>query len=288
MTPGPRPSQNARYCVLGHPVLHSQSPFIHAAFARQTGEPVEYGRIDCGPDGFEAAVRRFAAEGGGGCNVTLPFKFDAPRLAARCSQRALLAGAANTLRFDPEGWSADNTDGIGLLRDLQDHAGFEVGGRRVLLVGAGGAGAGILGPLLQSRPAELVLVNRSPQRALALVERHAQLARDAGVVLLTAPIDSPGPRFDLVINATAASLQQGRIPVPDEVLAPEALAVDLMYGVAAKDFLAWARLRGARARDGLGMLVEQAAEAFHFWRRVRPCTAPVLAALRARLEGVAK
>ena len=273
------------YAVIGHPVAHSQSPFIHAAFAAQTGEPVDYGRIDCGPDGFDAAVRRFAAQGAGGCNITVPFKFQAAELAARCSERARLAGAANILKFDPgpDGWLADNTDGSGLLRDITHHAGFDLAGRRVLLVGAGGAGAGVLGPLLQARPRRLVVVNRSAERAVRLVERHAALALAQGVELSTAPLDQPGRGFELVINASASSLQSAGVPVPASVLAPRALAMDLMYGPAAQAFLDWAAAHGASGRDGLGMLVEQAAEAFFVWRGVRPDGAPVLQALRRHL-----
>ena len=272
-----------RYAVIGHPVAHSQSPFIHAAFAAQTGEPVEYGRIDCGPDGFEAAVRDFAARGAGGCNITVPFKFEASRLASRCTERARLAGAANTLRFDAEGWMADNTDGSGLLRDIELNAGWPLAGRRVLLIGAGGAGAGVLGPLLQARPRQLVLVNRTADRARTLAERHADTARAAGVDFAVAAIEEPGRGFDLVVNASASSLQAAAVPVPASVLASDALAVDLMYGPAAQAFLDWAARHGARGRDGLGMLVEQAAEAFFVWRGVRPDSAPVLQALRQRL-----
>ncbi len=272
-----------RYAVLGNPVAHSQSPFIHAAFARQTGEAVEYGRVLCPLDGFDAAVRGFAAGGGRGCNVTVPFKFDAVRLARTVTPRAALAGAANVLRFDAEGWVADNTDGIGLVRDIEGHAGQPLAGRRVLLVGAGGAAAGVLGPLLEAGPAEVVLVNRTRERADTLVARHAALAGARRARLAAAPIGSPGRAFDIVINATASSLQSAAVPVGAEVLAPGALAVDLMYGAAAQGFLDWAHAAGARARDGLGMLVEQAAEAFWFWRGVHPETGPVLAALRARL-----
>ncbi len=272
-----------RYAVIGHPVAHSQSPFIHASFAAQTGEPVDYGRIDCGPDGFEAAVREFAALGAGGCNVTVPFKFDAVRLARVCTERARLAGAANTLRFDADGWLADNTDGSGLLRDIEHNAQWPLSGRRVLLVGAGGAGAGVLGPLLSARPRQLVLVNRSAERARALAERHADAARGAGVDLSVAPLEQPGRGFELIINATASSLQAAAVPVPAEALGSGALAIDLMYGPAAQPFLGWATAHGATARDGLGMLVEQAAEAFFVWRGVRPDSAPVLQALRERL-----
>jgi shikimate dehydrogenase len=279
----PDPRRPARYAVIGHPVAHSQSPFIHAQFAQQTGQDIAYGRIDCGAQGFEAAVRAFAADGAAGCNVTVPFKFDAAALAAVCTERARLAGAANTLRFDADGWLADNTDGIGLLRDIEFNAGFALAGRRVLLVGAGGAGAGVLGPLLGAGPRELTLVNRTPERAQALVARHAPLAREAGVALRAAALQAPGRAFDLVINASASSLQGASVPVPDDALSGAGLAIDLMYGAAAQGFLDWAARRGARARDGLGMLVEQAAEAFFVWRGVRPDGAPVLQALRARL-----
>ncbi|GAB1388939.1 MAG: shikimate dehydrogenase (NADP(+)) [Rubrivivax sp.] len=279
----PAPMPTARYAVIGHPVAHSQSPFIHTQFAQQTGEAIEYGRIDCGPNGFAAALRAFADSGAAGCNVTVPFKFEAAALAAVCSERARLAGAANTLRLDAGGWLADNTDGVGLRRDIEQGAGFALAGRRVLLIGAGGAGAGVLGPLLEARPGELVLVNRSAGRPQALVERHASLARACDVVLRTAPLAAPGQGFDLVINASASSLQGAAVPVPRGALAQKGLGVDLMYGPPAQGFLDWATQQGAQARDGLGMLVEQAAEAFFLWRGVRPQAAPVLQALRARL-----
>jgi shikimate dehydrogenase len=278
-----RDPQRDRYAVLGNPVAHSQSPFIHAEFARQTGEPVEYGRLHCELDAFAQTVRAFAAGGARGCNVTVPFKFEAPALAAKVTPRAALAQAANILRFDADGWLADNTDGMGLVCDIEHGAGRPLAGRRVLLVGAGGAAAGVLGPFLEARPAEVVVVNRTPARAQALVQRHGALARDSGVHLQAAPIEHPGTDFDLVINASASSLQGASVPVPASVLGPGALAIDLMYGPAAAGFLAWAQAAGAEGRDGLGMLVEQAAEAFFVWRGVRPLTAPVLQALRERL-----
>ena len=276
-----------RYAVVGNPVAHSRSPAIHAAFARQTGEAVDYGRILCPLDGFEAAVRGFAASGGRGCNVTVPFKFEAPRLAAQCSPRALLAAAANTLRFDTGGWFADNTDGIGLVRDIEHNAGVPLAGRRVLLVGAGGAAAGVLGPLLAARPAEVVVANRNVDKALALVARHAAWAQAHGVRLGAAGLTAPGTGFDVLLNASASSLQGEASPVHPDVLAAGALALDLMYGAAAAPFLAWARAAGASAHDGLGMLVEQAAESFFIWRGVRPNTAPVLHELRAGLGAAA-
>ncbi len=276
-----------RYAVLGNPVAHSQSPFIHAAFAQQTGEAMVYERVLAPMHGFEATVRAFAAAGGLGCNVTVPFKFEAPALAARRSERALLAAAANLLRFDAEGWFADNTDGIGLVRDIELGAGMALAGRRVLLVGAGGAGAGVLGPLLQARPAGLCVANRSAERARQLAERHRALAAELGVPLMAGGLEAPAGAFDIVINASASSLTGAPVPVDPARLAPGALAVDLMYGAAARPFLAWARAHGATSRDGLGMLVEQAAEAFFIWRGRRPQTAPVLAVLRQRLEAAA-
>lgn len=269
-----------RYAVVGHPVEHSRSPTIHAAFAAQTGEVLTYERLLAPLDGFADTVRRFAAEGARGCNVTVPFKFEALALAARATPRATLAGAANTLRFDADGWLADNTDGIGLMRDIAQGAGRPLAGQRVLLVGAGGAGAGVLGPLLEARPAQVVLANRTPQRAEELVKRHAALAQAQGVALSASGLEAPGEAFDLVINASASSLGGAAAPVPAATLRPGALAVDLMYGAAARPFLDWARAHGAEGRDGLGMLVEQAAEAFALWRGLRPPTAEVLAALR--------
>ena len=273
-----------RYAVLGNPVAHSRSPFIHARFAQATGQAVDYGRVLCPLGGFAAAVHDFAAQGGRGCNVTVPFKFEAPALAAHITDRARLAQAANVLRLDAGGWWADNSDGIGLVRDIEAGVGLALAGQRVLLVGAGGAAAGVLGPLLLAGPQQVVVANRTLAKAQALVQRHAALAQAEHVALATTGLDDPGAGFDVVINASASSLQGAASPVPARVLKPGALAVDLMYGPAAEPFLAWAQAAGARPRDGLGMLVEQAAEAFFFWRGVRPATAPVLAALRAELD----
>lgn len=274
-----------RYAVLGNPVAHSQSPFIHAEFARQTGEHIAYERVLVPLDGFAAGVRAFAAAGGRGCNVTVPFKFEALALADRASARARQAGAANVLRLDGDGWWADNSDGVGLVRDIEQGAGLRLAGKRVLLVGAGGAGAGVLGPLLQARPAALWLVNRSPERALALAARHEDLALQEGVRLQAGGLDAAPHGLDLVVNASASSLAAAAIPVADACVGAGSLAVDLMYGPAAQPFLDWAADRGASVRDGLGMLVEQAAESFLAWRGLRPDTAPVLAALRARQQG---
>ena len=287
-----------RYAVLGHPVAHSQSPFIHAAFARQTGQVLDYGRLDCPLDAFEATLRAWlagadAAAGLGpvrGCNITVPFKFQVLPLARHITARAQLAQAANTLRIETDAdgqpaWTADNTDGVGLVRDLQDHAGFQLAGQRVLLIGAGGAAAGVLGPLIQAGCAGITVANRTVARAQSLLQRHQAWGRQHQVALQATGLDNCGSGFDLVINSSASSLAGGPVPVPASVLRAGALAVDLMYGPAAQPFLAWATQHGAIGRDGLGMLVQQAAESFLLWRGVRPATAPVLAALRARLQG---
>jgi shikimate dehydrogenase len=278
-------SERDRYCVMGNPVAHSQSPWIHARFAELTGEPVDYGRRLVPLDGFIEGVQAFRAEGGRGCNVTVPFKFDAAHLATRPSARALLAGAANVLRFEAgDVIAADNTDGIGLVRDIEQNARRPLAGCRVLLVGAGGAASGALGPLLEAGPRRIVLANRTRAKAQALVDRHAEVARSQGVTLTATGLDDVTGSFDVVINGTATSLSGSGVPVPAAVLKPGALACDMMYGPAAQGFLDWARAHGAVPRDGLGMLVEQAAEAFLFWRGVRPPSARVLDELRARLE----
>ena len=279
------------YVVAGNPVEHSQSPFIHAEFARQTGQAMEFGRV-CWPLGaFAESLRALVASGAKGCSVTVPFKFDAFREGRRLTPRAALAQAANVLRFDAQdaqGWLADNTDGAGLVNDIERNARVALAGKRVLLIGAGGAAAGVLGPLLATGPREVVVANRTLVKAQALVERHAPGvgvgARGAGRTTLRASgLNGCGAGFDVVVNASASSLQGAAIPVPHTVLAPGTLALDMMYGPAAQPFLNWAAAFGATGRDGLGMLVEQAAEAFELWRGVRPETAPVLAALRQRM-----
>ncbi len=282
-----------RYVVAGNPVAHSRSPSIHAQFAALTGQAVEYGQLLCPlepPGAFEATVRGFAASAmARGCNVTVPFKFEAFRLATRCTERAALAQAANVLCFDghaaaaPAGWLADNTDGAGLVRDIEHNATFALAGQRVLLIGAGGAAAGALGPLIAARPACVAVANRTLERAAMLVARHQAYAALHGVQLDALPLSSPGTAWDVVINASASSLHAAGVPVDAQVLRPGTLALDMMYGSAASAFLAWAEQHGAMGRDGLGMLVEQAAEAFALWHGVRPPTAGVLAALRQQM-----
>ena len=262
------PAHADRYAVAGNPVEHSRSPLIHTLFGQQTGQAVDYGRLLCPLDGFKPAILAFAASGAKGCNVTVPFKFEAFELAARRTGRAELAQAANTLRFDPVtadgqgGWLADNTDGVGLVRDITVNAGVPLAGRRVLLLGAGGASAGVLGPLIAAGPAEVVMANRTVDKAEAIVQRHPAWAAAHGVRLRACGLDDAGQAHDVFINGTAASLSGSGVPVGPQVLAPGALALDMMYGPAAQPFLDWARAHGATARDGLGMLVEQAAESF--------------------------
>lgn len=272
-----------QYCVMGNPVEHSKSPWIHARFAALTGEPVAYGKRLIPLDGFATSLRSFQAEGGKGCNITVPFKFEAATLLSRRTARAALANACNVLRFDGDSVIGDNTDGIGLVNDLLHNAGITLAGRDLLLVGAGGAAAGVLGPLLEARPRRVVVANRTADKARALVAGHATLAAANEVVLQACSLSDIEGSFDVVINATASSLAGTEVPVPPSVLKPGALACDLMYGPAAQGFLDWAREHGAVGRDGLGMLVEQAAEAFVFWRGVRPPSAQVLQELRAEL-----
>ncbi|MGV3571246.1 MAG: shikimate dehydrogenase [Ramlibacter sp.] len=272
-----------QYCVMGNPVEHSKSPWIHARFAALTGEPVAYGKRLIPLDGFATSLRAFQAEGGKGCNITVPFKFEAATLLSRRTARAALANACNVLRFDGDSVIGDNTDGIGLVNDLLHNAGITLAGRDLLLVGAGGAAAGVLGPLLEARPRRVVVANRTADKARALVAGHATLAAANEVVLQACSLSDIEGSFDVVINATASSLTGTDVPVPPSVLKPGALACDLMYGPAAQGFLDWAREHGAVGRDGLGMLVEQAAEAFVFWRGVRPPSAQVLQELRAGL-----
>lgn len=270
------------YAVFGNPIAHSKSPFIHARFAEQTAQALRYEARLAPIDGFAAAVAAFRAEGGRGANVTVPFKLEAFRIADRRSARAEAAGAANTLIVDAAGITADNTDGIGLVRDLR-HLGCTLEGARVLLLGAGGAARGALLPLLAEAPSSLTIANRTPEKALALATRFQPEGR--ACALHGCGFDAlAGSTFDVVINATSSSLSDDTPPLPEGVFAPAALAYDMMYGRDETRFLQAARALGAeRLADGLGMLVEQAAESFFLWRGVRPQTQPVREALRAAL-----
>lgn len=262
-----------RYAVFGNPIAHSKSPSIHAEFARQTGQDLCYEAIEAPLEGFAGAVAAFRDAGGRGANVTVPFKEQAYLLASERTDRADAAGAVNTLVFDGTDILGDNTDGTGLVNDLVNNLGCDPAGRRVLLLGAGGAARGVGLPLMARAPAELFIANRTAYKARELSARFD--CYGGGFDALA------GRRFDLVINATAASLAGELPPLPEDLFARGALAYDMMYG---RDtpFLAFARARGARVADGLGMLVEQAAEAFYVWRGLRPDTASVIAQLRGR------
>jgi shikimate dehydrogenase len=260
-----------RYAVIGHPVEHSKSPWIHARFARATGQDLEYGRIDAPLEGFRTAAERFRESGGRGLNVTLPFKEAAFRYCGRASERARAAEAVNTLVYADEVFG-DNTDGAGLVRDIETNQKYALRGRRVLVLGAGGAAKGVVGALLEARIARLVIANRTVDKARALAQRWPG-TMGCGYGELA------GERFDVVVNATSAGLQDAALPLPQGLLAPGMLAYEMVYGRNTA-FLAAARAAGARVADGLGMLVEQAAESFLLWRGVRPQTHAVLAELR--------
>ena len=276
-----------RYAVFGNPIAHSKSPRIHAAFAAQTRQDLTYEALLAPLDGFASAVAEFRTHSGRGANVTVPFKEQAYAICDpdRLSVRAAAAGAVNTLTFDAGGVAGDNTDGVGLVNDLTLNLGLGLAGRRILLMGAGGAARGCVLPLLLQQPECLTIANRTPKKAV-LLKDHFDVANFSGLghkkTILEAKgyEDLVGQHFDLIINATAASLAGDLPPLPAGVFTADALAYDMMYG-RETPFLAFARGAGARCADGLGMLVEQAAEAFFLWRGVRPATAPVIAWLRA-------
>ena len=264
-----------RYAVIGDGIAHSRSPQIHALFASATRQTLEYGLIDVPPAAFASVVRNFFRDGGRGLNVTVPHKEAALRLADTLTPRAQRAGAVNTLvRGDGRKLLGDNTDGAGLVRDLESNLGIALAGKRVLLMGAGGAAAGVLLPMLAGKPARLVIVNRTRDKARALAQRYSQWENCAGAGYL----DIAGEQFDILINATSASVTGEVPPLPEDVFAPDAFAYDMMYGKEPTPFMKFALSRGAaRVADGFGMLVEQAAEAFFVWRGVRPDTAPLIA-----------
>lgn len=282
-----------RYAVVGNPVAHSKSPYIHAQFALQTGERVEYDRLLAPLDGFVEHVQAFQAAGGRGLNVTVPFKLEAHALAHKLSPRAAAAGAVNTLRFDADGIFGDNTDGFGLVRDIEVNLGVSLAGARVLLLGAGGAARGVVLPMLERRPREITIVNRTAPKAHALIEQFAGAAGEFECRLFGGgpqsvyrdPLD-PKP-YDVIVNATAGSLDAALPECDERAFGTGTLAYDMMYGAQPTVFMRHAQALGARAADGLGMLVEQAAESFFVWRGVRPEGAPVLAALRAQLAAQA-
>ncbi|GAB2729741.1 shikimate dehydrogenase [Halomonas garicola] len=267
-----------RYAVFGNPVAHSKSPLIHAAFAEQTGQALTYTAVEAPADDFAGAWQRFAREGGRGANITVPFKGDAYALCDTVSHRARQARAVNTLIVGGNGrLYGDNTDGVGMARDLAHHD-VALKGKRVLIVGAGGAVRGVLAPLLAEKPGEVVIANRTAAKATALAEAFSDAGRVSG-----GGFEEINGAFDVVINGSSASLAGDMPPLPDTLFAKGATAYDMMYGAASTVFLRWAEARGARPVDGLGMLVEQAAESFFLWRSVRPETAAVRATLRRTL-----
>jgi shikimate dehydrogenase len=270
-----------RYAVIGSPIAHSKSPGIHSAFAKATGQSLEYTAIEGSPDAFEATVRAFRENGGRGMNVTAPFKLRAFALATDPTERARLAGAANALKFEGDRIHADNFDGVGLVNDIQRNLGVSLAGKRVLILGAGGAARGAVLPFLAQSPAELTIVNRDLAKARTLV-------REAGSppnLRALAYRDVADQLFDVVVNATSASLRGELPPVAPYVFGEGALAYELVYGRGLTPFLRLALNAGvSRLADGVGMLVEQAAEAFAWWRGVRPATRPMIESLTVRLE----
>lgn len=273
-------SVNDRYVVIGNPIAHSKSPQIHARFAEQTSQSIEYERLLAPLDAFDQTLKSLIASGGRGANVTVPFKLDAFRAATQLSPRARAAEAVNTLRFDAGEIFGDNTDGVGLVRDIRHNAKFAIPGKTVLLLGAGGAARGVIQALLAESPSQLVIANRTPERANILVQ---QFAHEAKGVLQASSFADLKSNFDLIINATSASLASELPAVPASIFASQSFVYDMMYSSHPTLFMQLAESHGAMTRDGLGMLVEQAAESFFVWRGVRPETASVYQWLRTQL-----
>ncbi|HJW56664.1 MAG TPA: shikimate dehydrogenase [Burkholderiaceae bacterium] len=267
-----------RYAVIGNPVEHSKSPEIHTYFAVQAGQNIVYERLLAPLDGFVDSVQSFVRDGGRGVNVTVPFKLQAHAFATVLTERAQAAGAVNTLKFDGDIILGDNTDGVGLVVDIIRNAGRVLTGKRILLIGAGGAARGVVLPLLEQAPAELVVINRTISKAVELAYRFA----DKGCIV-AGDAKALQRSFDIIINATSSSLVEEMPPLDSAVFAESSLAYDMMYAKEPTVFLRFASERGATIRDGLGMLVEQAAESFFVWRGVRVNTMPILASLRGKM-----
>ena len=266
-----------RYAVFGNPVAHSRSPEIHQAFARQGYDEVTYERIEAPRDDFAGAVKAFFINGGNGANVTLPFKEEAFRLCDRTTERARRAEAVNTLWRDQDhGLHGDNTDGAGLVRDMRRNHHWQIEGTRILLLGAGGAVRGVLGPLLEEEPDEIVIANRTVDKAEALAEHF----NGAGIPVYGCGLEELRGHFDVVINSISAGLDGELPPLPEALFSQRGCAYDMLYGAGDTAFVAWARPKAAEVADGLGMLVEQAAESWFMWRGARPDTAPVIRMLR--------
>ncbi len=268
------------YAVFGNPINHSKSPVIHRQFAEQTGQDMHYNKQLVNEGEFELAAQEFFAQGGKGLNITVPFKLNAFAFAQKRTARAERAGAVNTLAKLSDGTIlGDNTDGIGMIHDMHN-LGWELEGKRVLILGAGGAVRGILQPLLEEKPGQVVIANRTPEKA----EELAKNFLDLGDIRAKSFAQLQGDHFDLVINGTSASMQGELPPLPDDLLAANACCYDMMYGAEPTIFLAWAKQHGAaQVADGLGMLIGQAAEAFYLWRQIRPEVIPVITVLRRQL-----
>ena len=271
-----------KYAVFGNPIKHSKSPQIHAIFAEQCAQAMQYRAVRVELGGFSKAASNFFAEGGSGLNITLPFKRDAYDFAQRLSDRARRAGAVNTLTLTADGTiEGDNTDGIGLVRDMVANLGWAVQGLRILVLGAGGAVRGVLEPLLRERPRELLIVNRTAERAVELAEEFSDIAAIAG-----GGYELIGERqFDLIINASSAGLSGEMAELPSSLLTERSCCYDMIYGAEPTPFMRWAAHHAAWAvSDGVGMLVEQAAQSFYIWRNLRPETRPVIHQLRESLQ----
>ena len=270
-----------KYAVLGNPIAHSKSPNIHMMFAKQTHQDIRYEAILAPLNGFADTIKKLMAEGYKGVNVTVPFKFEAYDLSAQLNTLAKHAGAVNTLRFEDDKVTGDNTDGLGLVRDIEQNLKTSIQSKRVLLLGAGGAAEGVLHPLLDAAPNTLVVANRTVEKAVAMIDKGKMLAQYGSVGLAALAFqDLERQSFDIVINATSTGLSKTALPIPNTIFADGCLAYDMMYG-RETPFMAQSRVAGAQVADGLGMLVEQAAEAFFLWRDVRPETAPVMQKMRA-------
>ncbi|MBC7755977.1 MAG: shikimate dehydrogenase [Bdellovibrio sp.] len=268
-----KPLNIDRYAVLGNPIAHSKSPQIHAAFAKQTGQPINYEAILAPIDGFAASIKNLIAQGYKGANVTVPFKFEAFNLCDELTERATSAGAVNTLSFNQNKIIGDNTDGVGLARDLTLNYSYALKGARILLLGAGGAAQGVMLPLINAEPASITIANRNLEKAQFMIQKIA--AQHAVCNLAVSNYENLQSKFDVIINATSIGLSDTILPISNTIFAKNCLAYDMMYG-RETPFMAKARSTGAQVADGLGMLVEQAAEAFYVWRGVRPETAPVI------------
>ncbi|MDX1915939.1 MAG: shikimate dehydrogenase [Methylophilus sp.] len=274
-----------KYAVIGNPIEHSKSPLIHQAFAQQTGKDISYERMLAPLDGFEATIQTLVSHGFKGANVTVPFKFEAYQLANRHTQRSTDARAANTLIFNEGEIAADNTDGAGLVRDIEQNLHFDIRGKRVLLIGAGGAAEGVAHPIAKENPAQLVVTNRNLEKAVAIVRKLELKGEYSRTLFATFSFeDLREHAFDIVINATSTGLSETALPIPDAIFAKDCLAYDMMYG-RETPFMALARAAGAQVADGLGMLVEQAAEAFFVWHGTKPETRRVIEMLRNQSLG---